>query len=251
MRPFHKQTALQNRYLVNTAKVKSINTVYTAKGKSVTSVVGKQESNAVKSSAVLKEMYDKKNSVLFTETEYLILSPDFKLPDENQVLLKNRVLVTKPHNKTPYELLIGRPPIISFMRPFGCPVTILNTLDHLGKFDGKVDEGFLVGYSLNSKAFRVYNSRTKKVEENLHVNFLENKLNVAGSGSKIHSDVGQEGKTKVFDQEYILLPVLNTSSDVHSSNKEVESSPKDDVGKKLIVEPPCVEGGKINDLGCL
>ncbi|GKG15290.1 retrovirus-related pol polyprotein from transposon TNT 1-94, partial [Tanacetum coccineum] len=44
----------------------------------------------------------------------------------------NRVLVTKPHNKTPYELLLGRLPSISFMRPFGCPVTILNTLDPLG-----------------------------------------------------------------------------------------------------------------------
>ncbi|GJY87448.1 putative ribonuclease H-like domain-containing protein [Tanacetum coccineum] len=79
--------------------------------------------------------------------------------------VQNRVLVTKPHNKTPYELLIGRTPIISFMRPFGCPVTILNTLDHLGKFDGKADEGFLVGYSINSKAFRVFNSRTRKTQE--------------------------------------------------------------------------------------
>ncbi|GJT07635.1 putative ribonuclease H-like domain-containing protein [Tanacetum coccineum] len=60
----------------------------------------------------------------------------------------NRVLVTKPHNKTPYELIIGRAPSISFMRPFGCPVTILNTLDPLGKFDGKAEEGFLVGYSV-------------------------------------------------------------------------------------------------------
>ncbi|GJU04221.1 putative ribonuclease H-like domain-containing protein [Tanacetum coccineum] len=57
----------------------------------------------------------------------------------------NSVLVTKPHDKTPYELIIGRPPSISFMRPFGCPVTILNTLDPLGKFDGKAEEGFLVG----------------------------------------------------------------------------------------------------------
>ncbi|GJY20783.1 hypothetical protein Tco_0393349 [Tanacetum coccineum] len=48
------------------------------------------------------------------------------------------------HNKTPYELIIGRAPNISFMRPFGCPVTILNTLDPLGKFDGKAEEGFLV-----------------------------------------------------------------------------------------------------------
>ncbi|GKA56222.1 ribonuclease H-like domain-containing protein [Tanacetum coccineum] len=68
--------------------------------------------------------------------------------------VQNRVLVIKPHNKTPYELLHGRPLSISFMRPFGCPVTILNTLDPLGKFDGKADEGFFVGYSINSKAFR-------------------------------------------------------------------------------------------------
>ncbi|GJZ83254.1 retrovirus-related pol polyprotein from transposon TNT 1-94 [Tanacetum coccineum] len=68
--------------------------------------------------------------------------------------VQNRVLVTKPHNTTPYELLIGRPPNLDFMKPFGCPVTILNTLDHLGKFEGKADQGFLVGYSVNSKAFR-------------------------------------------------------------------------------------------------
>ncbi|GJW95660.1 ribonuclease H-like domain-containing protein [Tanacetum coccineum] len=48
-----------------------------------------------------------------------------------------------------------RKPTLSFMRPFGCPDTILNTIDHLGKFDGKADEGFFLGYSTNSKAFRV------------------------------------------------------------------------------------------------
>nr|GEX41373.1 hypothetical protein [Tanacetum cinerariifolium] len=44
----------------------------------------------------------------------------------------NRVLVTKPQNQTPCELLLGRKPSIGFMRPFGYPVTILNTLDPLG-----------------------------------------------------------------------------------------------------------------------
>nr|GFC40194.1 ribonuclease H-like domain-containing protein [Tanacetum cinerariifolium] len=68
------------------------------------------------------------------------------------------------------------------MRPFGCLVTILNTLDLLGKFDGKANEGFFVGYSVNSKAFRVFNSRTMLVEETLHIVFLENKTNVAKSG---------------------------------------------------------------------
>nr|GFB82753.1 putative ribonuclease H-like domain-containing protein [Tanacetum cinerariifolium] len=93
----------------------------------------------------------------------------------------NRV-VTKPQNKIPYELLTGGQPIISYLRPFGCYVTILNTIDQLGKFDGKYDSGFLVGYFLNSKAFRVYNLETKRIEENLHVNFLKNKPNVAGKG---------------------------------------------------------------------
>ncbi|GJX94658.1 hypothetical protein Tco_0349244 [Tanacetum coccineum] len=68
------------------------------------------------------------------------------------------------------------------MRPFGCPLTILNTLDTLGKFDGKSNEGYLLGYSTTSKAFRVYNKRTKRVEENMHIDFLEDQPNVAGSG---------------------------------------------------------------------
>nr|GEV36649.1 retrovirus-related Pol polyprotein from transposon TNT 1-94 [Tanacetum cinerariifolium] len=109
--------------------------------------------------------------------------------------VKNRVLVTKPHTKTHYELLHGRTPSIGFMRPFGCPMTILITLDSLGKFKRKVDEGFLVGYSVNSKAFRVFNSRTHIVQETLHVNFLENKPNVAGSGPKWLFDIDSLTKT--------------------------------------------------------
>ncbi|GJT20204.1 putative ribonuclease H-like domain-containing protein [Tanacetum coccineum] len=103
--------------------------------------------------------------------------------------LRNRVFVVKPYNKTPLELFRGRMPTLSFMRPFGCHVTILNTLDYLGKFDGKSDEGFFVGYSMNSKAFRVYNIRTRKVEENLHIRFLEDKPIIAGDGPKWLFDI--------------------------------------------------------------
>nr|GEU47306.1 uncharacterized mitochondrial protein AtMg00810-like [Tanacetum cinerariifolium] len=210
-------------------------------------------------------MCDKKSKVLFTDTECLVLSPDFKLPDENQELLRvprqnnmcsfnlenifpfggikreysnartpkqigvaerknktlieaartmlatsflpntfwpeavstacyvlNRVLVTKPQNKTPFELLTGKIPIISYIRPFGCHVTILNTIDHHGKFEEKSDEEFLDGYSVNNKAFMVYNLKTKMVEENLHIFFLENKPNVAG-----------KGPTWLFDLDYL------------------------------------------------
>ncbi|GJY82125.1 putative ribonuclease H-like domain-containing protein [Tanacetum coccineum] len=138
--------------------------------------------------------------------------------------VQNRVLVTKPHNKTPYELLLGRPPSISFMIPFRCPVTILNTLDPLGKIDGKADEGFLVGYSINSKAFRVFNTRTRKVEENLHINFLENKPNVAGSGPEWIFDI--DSLTNSMNYE----PVT-------ARNQTNKNAVSDDAGKKTNEEP--------------
>nr|GEX08267.1 putative ribonuclease H-like domain-containing protein [Tanacetum cinerariifolium] len=108
--------------------------------------------------------------------------------------VQNRVLVTKPHNKTPYELFLSRKPALSFMRPFGCLVTILDTIDHLGKFDGKADEGFFVGYSINSIAFEVFNSRTRIVEENMHVQFSKNTPNIAGRDDekKVNEDTRKD-----------------------------------------------------------
>ncbi|GJU04832.1 putative ribonuclease H-like domain-containing protein [Tanacetum coccineum] len=65
----------------------------------------------------------------------------------------------------------------SHLKPFGCQVTILNTSDHLGKFEGKADEGYLVGYAPNSKAYRVYNLTNKRVEETMNLRFLGDKPN--------------------------------------------------------------------------
>nr|GEW13453.1 hypothetical protein [Tanacetum cinerariifolium] len=157
----------------------------------------------------VSQMCDKKNSVLFTDTEYSLLPIPFWAKAVNTACyVKNTVLVTKPHNKTPYELLHGKTPSIGFIRPFGCHVTILNTLDSLGKFNGKVDEGFLVGYSVSSKAFRVFNSRTRFVQETLHVNFLENKPSVAGSGPTWLFDIDSLTKT----MNYQLVTVENQSN---------------------------------------
>ncbi|GKE51262.1 ribonuclease H-like domain-containing protein, partial [Tanacetum coccineum] len=131
---------------------------------------------------------------------------DSKLPTtfwvETACYVQNRVLVVKPHNKTLYELFNGRTLTLSFMRPFGCPVTILNTIDHLGKFNDKADEGLFVGYSLNSKAFRVFNSRTMIVEENLHIRFRENTPNFVGSGPDWLFDI--DALTKIMNYEPIV-----------------------------------------------
>ncbi|GJS45012.1 putative ribonuclease H-like domain-containing protein [Tanacetum coccineum] len=86
-------------------------------------------------------------------------------------------------------------------------------------FDGKSDEGFLVGYSLNSKAYRVYNLVTKRVEVNLHVNFLEDKPNVKGVGYRW-----------MFDIEYLTdsmnyIPVsLENQANPHAGTSEVTNS---------------------------
>ncbi|GJT81947.1 putative ribonuclease H-like domain-containing protein [Tanacetum coccineum] len=101
----------------------------------------------------------------------------------------NRVSITNPHNKTPYQLLSGKVPQIGHLKPFGCQVTILNTSDHLGKFEGKADEGYLVGYAPNSKAYRVYNLQNKRVEETMNLRFLEDKPNVQGIGHEWYFDL--------------------------------------------------------------
>ncbi|GJT55930.1 putative ribonuclease H-like domain-containing protein [Tanacetum coccineum] len=71
--------------------------------------------------------------------------------------------------------------------------------DPLGKFDGKTDEGFLVGYSINNKAFRVFNTRTRKVEEKLHIKFLENKPNVTRSGPEWLFDIDSLTKSMNYE----------------------------------------------------
>ncbi|GJW50712.1 retrovirus-related pol polyprotein from transposon TNT 1-94 [Tanacetum coccineum] len=155
--------------------------------------------------------------------------------------VQNRVLVVKPHNKTPYELFHGRTPTLSFMRPFGCPVTILNTIDHLGKFDGKANEGFFVGYSLNSKAFRVFNSRTRIVEENLHIRFSESTPNVVGSGPYWLFDI--DALTRTMNYEPIVActqsnSFLEKEDNVNRNNNVNVASTNEvnDVGGKTSIE---------------
>ncbi|GJV68671.1 retrovirus-related pol polyprotein from transposon TNT 1-94 [Tanacetum coccineum] len=86
---------------------------------------------------------------------------------------QNRSIIVKRHDKTSYEIFRERIPDISYFHVFGCPVFIHNHKDHLGKFDAKADDGYFLGYSSVSKAFRVYNTRRQQIEETYHVTFDE------------------------------------------------------------------------------
>ncbi|GKF73218.1 ribonuclease H-like domain-containing protein, partial [Tanacetum coccineum] len=107
----------------------------------------------------------------------------------------NRVRVTKPQNKTPYELLFGHKPIISYIRPFRCHVTILDTLSVLGKFDGKCDEGFLVGtlHTLNANAFEEEDEAAELIVVPTAVKYTAAKVRTRKSSTKSKE---QEFKTK-------------------------------------------------------
>ncbi|GJX13455.1 putative ribonuclease H-like domain-containing protein [Tanacetum coccineum] len=177
----------------------------------------------------VSQICDKKNKVLFTDTDCLVLTEEFQLPDESQVVLRIprehdlytfsisdlqpdqnvTCLVAKASldestrwhrrmahvnfktiNKLAKEGLVdGLPLKIGHLKPFGCQVTILNTSDHLGKFEGKADEGYLVGYATNSKAYRVDHLTNKRVEETMNLRFLEDKPNVQGIGHEWYFDL--------------------------------------------------------------
>ncbi|GKA23731.1 putative ribonuclease H-like domain-containing protein [Tanacetum coccineum] len=136
--------------------------------------------------------------------------------------VQNRVLVVKPHNKTPYELFRGFKPALSFF----------------------------VGYSLSSKAFRVYNTRTRKVEENLYIGFLKNKPMIEGNGPKWLFDIdsltqsmnyvpvtaciisnesaGTQGEfstgtSEAIRQDCIVMPIWKDATYFNSPSKDVDN----------------------------
>ncbi|GJV65536.1 ribonuclease H-like domain-containing protein [Tanacetum coccineum] len=169
---------------------------------------------------VMNEFYEQKG----IKREYSIA----RTPQQNG----NRVIIVKPHNMTPYELFRGRTPALIFMRPFGCHVSILNTLDHLGKFDGKSDDGFFVGYSM----IRVYNIRTRKVEENLHIRFLEDKHIVSGDGPMWLFDIDSLTKS----MNYVPVIIGTNSNDfagLEVSISEGTTSKETDSSQDYIVMP--------------
>ncbi|GJV96903.1 putative ribonuclease H-like domain-containing protein [Tanacetum coccineum] len=147
----------------------------------------------------------------------------------------NRVSITNPHNKTPYQLLSGKVPQIGHLKPFGCQVTILNTSDHLGKFEGKADEGYLVGYAPNSKAYRVYNLTNKRVEETMNLRFLEDKPNVQGIGHEWYFDLDYLTDSLGYTRFKTDTPAGTQETNIPAGTQAQDSD--SDVEEQVIVVP--------------
>ncbi|GJU28796.1 putative ribonuclease H-like domain-containing protein, partial [Tanacetum coccineum] len=142
----------------------------------------------------------------------------------------NRVLVTKPHNKTPYELIIGREPSISFMRPFGCPVTILNTLEPLGQGPNWIFDIDSLTNSMN------YHPVTAGNQTNKNTGPQETNGN---TGLKKNVDAGQTEEENVSTQQYIVFPLWSSISSSYKSSddKAKDYTVDDDACRKTVQEP--------------
>ncbi|GKA83244.1 retrovirus-related pol polyprotein from transposon TNT 1-94 [Tanacetum coccineum] len=94
---------------------------------------------------------------------------------------QNRSTIVKRHLKTPYEIFRKRIPNINFLHVFGCSIYIHNHKDYLGKFNEKADVGYLLRYSLVSKAFRVFNTRRRQTKKTYHITFDESPYAIPSS----------------------------------------------------------------------
>nr|GEX98641.1 ribonuclease H-like domain-containing protein [Tanacetum cinerariifolium] len=231
------------------------------------------------------QICDKKNSVLFTDTECVVLSLDFKRLDESQFLLKrldeSQFLLKVPRNnnnmysfdsknvvpvggltclfakatldesslwhrrlghinfktmnKLMRENLVRDLPSKLFENDQTC-VACQNRKQHKAscKFDGKFDDGFFIGYSINSKAFRVFNTRTKIVKENLYIDFLENKPNVARTGPNWMFDID----TLTMSMNYQPVFAENQTNDNAGTKTNINAARKKSVpGPHYVLQP--------------
>nr|GEW15582.1 hypothetical protein [Tanacetum cinerariifolium] len=146
-----------------------------------------------------------------------------RTPQQNEVAeRKNRTLIENART-----MLADSKLPITFRQKLLIMLAMWKIEYQLGKFDGKADKGFFIGYSLNSKAFRVFNSKKRIVEENLHIRFSHSTYNVVGSGPYCLFDI--DALTRTMNYEPIIVDLTSSHDD--------GSKPLDDDGKKVDEDP--------------
>ena len=127
--------------------------------------------------------------------------------------------------KTPYELYKGKKLVISYFKFFGCKCFILiNGKENIGKFDSRSDEGIFLGYSLNSKAYRIFNRKSLTVEKSTHVIFDESIpiLHPHMSGDEI--DAGNPSRSQKETHDFLdEVKSEDQGQEVHPPSQEVRT----------------------------
>nr|GEY11832.1 ribonuclease H-like domain-containing protein [Tanacetum cinerariifolium] len=210
------------------------------------------------------QICDNKNSVLFTDSECIVLGRDFKLLDDANILLRaprqhnmysidlNNIvphkdltclvakasadecmiwhrrlghLNFKTMNKLVRHNLVRGLPTKCFENDHTCTACLKGKQHKASwKFEEKGDKGYFIGYSMSSKAFRVFNKRTRKVEENLHVEFLENKAIKKGAGPNWLFDIDSLTKS----MNYVPMDACTNSTNLSGTKDAASQEPQDD-----------------------
>ncbi|GJT26832.1 retrovirus-related pol polyprotein from transposon TNT 1-94 [Tanacetum coccineum] len=125
----------------------------------------------------------------------------------------NRSLVHTLHGKTYYELLKGKKPNLQYFRVFGSLCYPTNDYDDVGKLKAKADIGIFVGYAPTKKAYRIYNKRTRKIQETVHVAFdeLTEGLTSVQTSSGLAPQQNAAGSALVKDARTTSVPLQRNS----------------------------------------
>ncbi|KAK1552844.1 hypothetical protein Q3G72_024310 [Acer saccharum] len=157
----------------------------------------------------ISHLSDEGFSVLCSKNDCSILKPD------GQTLLK--VFLRPGTRQTSYELWRGRKPNVSYFHSFGSKCYILNDRDQLGKFDAKSDEGIFIGYALNSRAYRVFNLKTRTVMESSNVIVDDPRLKTNDHEDEVTVD-DDSPLEKVVETPYVGMSNLD-EEDTQSLNR--------------------------------
>ncbi|GJR80953.1 retrovirus-related pol polyprotein from transposon TNT 1-94 [Tanacetum coccineum] len=133
---------------------------------------------------------------------------------------QNRSLVIPRREKTPYHIINGQKPFVKFFHIFGSLCYIVKDGENLDKIKEKGDACIFVGYSTQSRAYRVYNKRTKVIVETIHVNFDE--LPHMAS-DHVSSDPVPQSPTPILEQDS-LSPEPQSQENVPQAAKTVTTS---------------------------
>ncbi|XP_062114498.1 uncharacterized protein LOC133825594 [Humulus lupulus] len=144
--------------------------------------------------------------------------------------ISNRVHLRTGTTQTTYELWEGKTPNLNYLKIFGCTCYILNDRDYLGKFDSKSDKGMFLGYSPNSRAYRVFNKRNNTVMESVNVRFDDTE----DLSDDLDND--EDGSiSALVPHSQVLMPNISSSPSSSSSTDHTEPSGE---SEDMVVDSP-------------
>ncbi|GJR90102.1 retrovirus-related pol polyprotein from transposon TNT 1-94 [Tanacetum coccineum] len=132
---------------------------------------------------------------------------------------QNRSLIHTHHNKTPYELVHDKKPDLTFLRVFGALCYPTNDSEDLGKFQAKADFGIFVGYAPSRKGYRIYNKRTHRLMETIHVTFDECFVEWLLAGDVISTNLDETMNFSSQEPKQVLSRLTSDMSIIQSTSK--------------------------------